>query len=234
MTPHPGVLTEKKRGLGLIAWSQHHHAFVVTGALVAIILAVPGADHHPYIGGLLVLPVFAIILTFGGLRRHRLIRNFVLPAAGLWAAARMADEFGAFAHLDFHVAPVAGLLLSCVVLWIVFDHFEHATQITGAIISWAFAGYLMIAVAFGQLYIILNDLFPRAFHPVIPDVDTSTLLYFSMTTLSSVGYGDVVPVDPFIRIVSALEGMLGVFYVAVVVARLVGASLLLRRPPEAD
>jgi hypothetical protein len=55
-----------------------------------------------------------------------------------------------------------------------------------------------------------------------------------MTTLSSVGYGDVVPVDPFIRIVSALEGMLGVFYVAVVVARLVGASLLLRRPPEAD
>ena len=234
MTSHRGLLTEKKPGSGFLAWFRRRDALTVTAALAVIILVSPAADNHPYIGGLLVLPVLAIILAMAGFRRHRGIRNLVLPAAGLWALARLADAFGTDAYLHIHVAPVAGLLLSCMVLWIVLDLFEHATEITGALISWAFAGYLVIAVAFGQLYVVLNSFRPSAFVPTIPEADSSALLYFSMTTLSSLGYGDVVPLDPFIRLVSALESMLGVFYIAVVVARLVGAGLLSRRPPEAD
>ena len=52
---------------------------------------------------------------------------------------------------------------------------------------------------------------------------SGTLLYFSMITLSSVGYGGIVPVNPYLRITAALESMIGIFYVAVVVARLVSA-----------
>ena len=44
-----------------------------------------------------------------------------------------------------------------------------------------------------------------------------------MITLSSVGYGGIVPVNPYVRFVAALESMTGIFYVAVVVARFVSS-----------
>ena len=44
-----------------------------------------------------------------------------------------------------------------------------------------------------------------------------------MITLSSVGYGGIVPVNPYLRLICALESMAGIFYVAVVVARLVSS-----------
>ena len=55
---------------------------------------------------------------------------------------------------------------------------------------------------------------------------SGTLLYFSMITLSSVGYGGIVPVNPYVRLTAALESMIGIFYIAVVVARLVSSYRL--------
>ena len=48
------------------------------------------------------------------------------------------------------------------------------------------------------------------------------LLYFSLVTLSTVGYGDIVPLSGIARIVTALEGVTGVLYIAITVALLVG------------
>jgi hypothetical protein len=54
--------------------------------------------------------------------------------------------------------------------------------------------------------------------------DRSTeLLYFSLVTLSTIGYGDVVPLYPEVRILAALEGVTGVLYIAITVALLVSA-----------
>jgi hypothetical protein len=47
------------------------------------------------------------------------------------------------------------------------------------------------------------------------------LLYFSLITLSTVGYGDIVPLSGMARIVTALEGVTGVLYIATTVALLV-------------
>ena len=47
------------------------------------------------------------------------------------------------------------------------------------------------------------------------------LLYFSLITLSTVGYGDIVPFSGTARIISALEGVTGVLYIATTVAFLV-------------
>ncbi len=68
---------------------------------------------------------------------------------------------------------------------------------------------------------------PESFR--IPDADPDAargpeerLLYFSLVTLVTLGYGDIVPVTPLARMVSAFEGVIGQFYVAAVVAMLVG------------
>jgi hypothetical protein len=55
------------------------------------------------------------------------------------------------------------------------------------------------------------------------------LLYFSLTTLTTTGYGDITAVDPSARGFANLEQVLGQFYVAVTIARLVALELADRR-----
>jgi hypothetical protein len=59
------------------------------------------------------------------------------------------------------------------------------------------------------------------------------MLYFSLTTLTTTGYGDIVPLDPFARSLANLESVIGQFYLAITVARLVTLELEDRRhsPP---
>ena len=90
-------------------------------------------------------------------------------------------------------------------------------------ISEAFICYLVIATAFSQLYWVLNRLIANPFNQVIPEEKIGTLMYFSMITLSGVGYGGIVPTNPYVRLVAALENMIGIFYIAVIVARLVSS-----------
>jgi hypothetical protein len=58
------------------------------------------------------------------------------------------------------------------------------------------------------------------------------LLFLSFTTLSSTGIGDVVPVRPFARGLVMLEQVAGVAYVAMVVSRLVGLTVLRKSRAE--
>ncbi|MBT3181017.1 MAG: two pore domain potassium channel family protein, partial [Deltaproteobacteria bacterium] len=54
-------------------------------------------------------------------------------------------------------------------------------------------------------------------------------LYFSLTTLTTTGFGDIVPTSAFTKMLSAMEGVIGSMYIAVVVARLVGLHIVSKR-----
>ena len=62
--------------------------------------------------------------------------------------------------------------------------------------------------------------------------EVATMLYFSLTTLTTTGYGDIVPVDPFARSLANLESVLGQFFLAITVTRLVTMELEDRRRRE--
>ena len=49
----------------------------------------------------------------------------------------------------------------------------------------------------------------------------SAMLYFSLTTLTTTGYGDILPVHPFVRAMANLEAVIGQLYPATLLARLV-------------
>ena len=51
------------------------------------------------------------------------------------------------------------------------------------------------------------------------------MLYFSFTTLTTTGYGDIVPVDPLARSLASFEAVLGQFYVPITMVRLVTLRL---------
>lgn len=195
---------------------------IIMWAFVAEMLASPLAETHPRAGALLGLAVLLIVLYgLGYIANHAIVRRIVLPVAAIWIITRIIEAFGDQSKLHANLSPVVGLVFSCSVLWAFFDRFHSRPGNLGKAIAEAFICYLVIATAFSQIYWILNHFVDHAFNQVIPSTQNGTFLYFSMITLTSVGYGGIVPVNPYVRNVAALESMSGIFFIAVVVARLV-------------
>ena len=90
--------------------------------------------------------------------------------------------------------------------------------------------YLLLGLLWATLYLALDSFFPGSIKMAASAADRQTeLLYFSLITLSTVGYGDIVPISGMARILTALEGVTGVLYIATTVALLVGRF---RREPS--
>jgi len=184
----------------------------------------PAADYHPHLGAVLAGFIWlVIILAAVYLASHRFVRWVILPLAALWALARLLEAFGNPQHLYARLAPLAGLALSCALLWGIVERGHLVLRSPRTAVAEAFIAYLLITIAFAQLYWILNQAVEKPFNQLIPPYEISTLLYFSMVTISTVGYGGIAPVNPYVRMVAAFEGITGIFYVAVVVARLVAS-----------
>jgi ion channel len=94
------------------------------------------------------------------------------------------------------------------------------------------ATFTLVAWAFAYTYTVCQAIEPQSFTAAIDPSGDRTwmeLLFLSFTTLSSTGLSDVVPVQPFARGLVMLEQVAGIGYVAVVVSRLVGLTVM-RRP----
>jgi hypothetical protein len=93
--------------------------------------------------------------------------------------------------------------------------------------------YLMIAMIFSMLYLLLVVWNPASFNLQVegmpPQLLQSNLLYFSLITLATVGYGDILPVSESARTLAVIEATVGQFYVAVIVAVFVGMYATQRR-----
>ena len=85
----------------------------------------------------------------------------------------------------------------------------------------------LVAIAAAQL-VVARSAATRAVRPCTADTEkrrkwsVASELEFSTVTLTTVGFGDIVPVTPAARLVTGLEAMVGQLYLAVVIATLVG------------
>jgi len=201
---------------------ETYRSHILACVLVVEMLISPAADYHPHLGALLAGSMWlVVILAARHMAGRGVVRRAILPIAALWVLARLLEAFGDQSQFYTHMAPVLGLALSCALLWGIS---ERQKQVSPSIaIAESFIAYLLIAIMFGQVYWILNRLVAQPFSEVISPHQISTLLYFSMVTLSTVGYGHIVAINPYVRMVAAFESITGVFYLAVVVARLVSA-----------
>src|SRR5215467_16240058 len=83
--------------------------------------------------------------------------------------------------------------------------------------------YLLLGLLWATLYLAIDAFYPGSIQVGSHAADRQTeFLYFSLVTLSTTGYGDVVPLTGEVRILAALEGVTGVLYIAITVALLVG------------
>ena len=102
----------------------------------------------------------------------------------------------------------------------------QADEVTKGVIAAALSLYLIIGLLWGACYALLNEMHGKAFSgTLIEQADTSHLHifnYFSMVTLTTLGYGDITPQIPEAASLCQLEAIVGQFFTAVLVAWLVG------------
>jgi hypothetical protein len=115
---------------------------------------------------------------------------------------------------------ITGITLACVVAPAVFGPgrvtYHH---IMGAVLL-----YLTVAIIFVALFTFIGTLVPKAFSGMSLEDSpalASNLVYFSFTTLTTTGYGDIFPVHPIARSLCNLESIFGQLYPATLLARLV-------------
>lgn len=123
------------------------------------------------------------------------------------------------------------LLLLCFFLLTLKPAVEQALfsgHITGNSIIGSICIFLLLGLVWTMLYLLVAEFIPGAFAGVemsnwqqnLPD-----FIYFSFVTLTTLGFGDLLPVAPLARFLVYMEAVVGVFYMAIVVSSLVGARM---------
>ena len=103
-----------------------------------------------------------------------------------------------------------------------FSYLKNSRIVTQAQLYTAINIYLLLSLVWAALYLAIDAFYPGAIQMGSHPADRQTeLLYFSLVTLSTIGYGDIVPLSGEVRILAALEGVTGVLYIAITVALLV-------------
>jgi tetrahydromethanopterin S-methyltransferase subunit E len=93
----------------------------------------------------------------------------------------------------------------------------------------------MVGLMWSLAYYLVALLVPGAFNiqsspgPMHGESLQSHLFYFSFVTLTTIGYGDIVPVHPIVRMLTILEGVVGQLFPAILIARLVSLQVQARR-----
>jgi len=117
-------------------------------------------------------------------------------------------------------AILAALVLS--VLWLVAQRLVNAVRVDAELLCGAVGAYLLLGVFWAETYEIIGLAVPASFAGAggAPP-SRSALLYFSFTTLTTTGYGDITAANPVVRMWSIFEAVIGTMYNATVIARLV-------------
>jgi len=95
------------------------------------------------------------------------------------------------------------------------------TVVTPDTIKGGICIYLLMAFLWTLFYIISSHFDPMAF-----STKNVTFMYFSLTTLTTLGYGDISPTNDYTMVLATLEACVGQIYLAVFIARLVGLHIV--------
>lgn len=132
--------------------------------------------------------------------------------------------------LGFHLHILAGawLIIAVTLGFVVAQAVFKRGRVTYHRIIGAILVYLLIAVAFATLFIFIGLSIPDAIKGLTFEDDrslASAVFYLSFVTLTSTGYGDIVPVHPLARSLCNIESVIGQLYPPTLLARLVTLEL---------
>lgn len=194
--------------------------------LLGLILLFPFLEDGIF-GRTLLGILFSIVLLVGTFATRQTRRGLILKLGlallgvglqwgALWAESTAILRLAGIAYAASLTVSFSGLL----------RYILKRGPITADKLHGALAGYIMLAFAWSFVYALVEMSSAGSFGPGQLDfVQPGTffkLIYFSHTTLTTTGYGDVIPMTNHARSLVMVEEFSGVFYVGVVIARFAG------------
>ena len=213
---------------------------ILTGLTILLLLhlfvVAPLELHNPFhlrpVGFVFMLLLGAGMVTLArGMVPLTLLALFAL----LLAVGFYFEDTARASTVSIEVRAASWLLIATAIIWIVIRAVYAPGPITYARVIGAVLLYVTIGIFFVALYLVMAVLIPDAFrgvslrpHASLP----SDFVYFSFVTLTTVGYGDIVPVDPLVRSLCNVEAIIGQIFPATVLARLVSDQVSSRGTPQ--
>lgn len=159
-------------------------------------------------------------------------RNIVGWTLALLAIALRLGTLWAPSPQLYMLGSISWLLFFSFVTWAELRSVLRQREVTRETISMSISVYLLLGLCWGLVYVAIFQHQPLAFSfgaSSAPPLDAPNVyaifMYFSLTTLSTIGFGDITPVSLQARYMAVAQGITGQFYLAILVARLVGIQM---------
>jgi hypothetical protein len=219
-----------RSGTGISQLAREYRLLVLLCILVGFLIFSPIA----YLAGLgrtsLTIAFLVVFVAAINAARDRLSSTVIgvaigVPTAFLWLARLIFDDHPIEVGADLSALCLLAFT-TLVVLWRVL--IAEATNFDT--LCGAAAVYLLLGLFWAESFVLIEELSPGAFDSLSkePVERWNQVVYFSLKTLTTLGYGDLIPINPFARLWSTLEAVTGVLFVAILVARLVAIYSRLR------
>jgi hypothetical protein len=176
---------------------------------------------------------FSLIILAGVLTtfKHRWLHGFAIVLAVASLGLNWVEEIwpgGALTLLNTGLSLIyLGFLLAMVAVQVFGEGPVTGHRIRGAIVV-----YLLLGGLWSLLYQVVALTIPQAFRLPEgmaggdPDALQRLMTYYSFTTLTTTGYGDITPIHPVTRTLAMLEALVGQLYPAITLARLVSLAIM--------
>ncbi len=193
-------------------------------ALGLFIIATPFLGDLPapeLINTALLTLVMASGLVVVGARRGTLVLAALLVLPGVvarWINYFNPESMPAAVHLSLGIAFLA--LVAVEFLRFILS----APRVTAQVLEAGISTYLVFGLIWTLAYMMVGRLNPEAFIFSAPGQSMTgyNAVYFSFVSLTTMGYGDILPVSRIARMLAIMEATTGVLYMSVLIARLVG------------
>ena len=168
-----------------------------------------------------------VLVAVWSLERNRFPMSSRVFVTLLFVLVEGAEFF--FGHFNLGTLQLTSIMIFTVGTIVVA---ARQVLLTGAVdvnkIIGSICIFLLLGLAWGEAYLLVERLFPGSIPALSGDNwrdHVGDALYFSYVTLTTLGYGDIGPVRPLARYLAYMQAVVGQFYIAIVVASLIGAKM---------
>lgn len=215
-------------------WTNGRGIYILLGLLVFGIFISPILIDNDLFSEVLIEIIFALILITGVFATpcSKALRIGILLLALVAVTSKILDKYNQANFAIVNVDNGIGVLTLIVFSILLTKHFLMDKALLRYRITAAVAVYLIFGVLFARLYQMVFFLNPAAFSEDGPNL--FSFIYLSFVTLTSLGYGDIVPLSVAARCLAILEAITGQLYMVILISSLVSefSALKMRAKEE--